>query len=91
MAQGVQKKTEYAGLQFLGVSAVKKLLGFEIREAPGEHARGKFRVRLSEEAPVVCERNVPGINSFLPNSFLSFSSASCFDILKGSITSAPYG
>lgn len=59
MAQGVQKKTEYAGLQFLGVSAVKKLLGFEIREAPGEHARGKFRVLLSEEAPVVCERNVP--------------------------------
>ena len=58
MAQGVQKKTEYAGLQFLGVSAVKKLLGFEIREAPGEHARGKFRVLLSEEAPVVCERNV---------------------------------
>ena len=42
-----------------GVSAVKKLLGFEIREAPGEHARGKFRVLLSEEAPVVCERNVP--------------------------------
>lgn len=37
----------------------KKLLGFEIREAPGEHARGKFRVLLSEEAPVVCERNVP--------------------------------
>ena len=59
MAQGVQKKTEYAGLQFQGVFGVKKLLGFEIWEIPGEHARGKFRVLLSEEAPAVCERNVP--------------------------------
>ena len=59
MAEGVQKKTEYAGLQFQGAFGVKKLLGFEIWEIPGEHARGKFRVLLSEEAPAVCERNVP--------------------------------
>ena len=59
MAEGVQKKTEYARLQFQGAFGVKKLLGFEIWEIPGEHARGKFRVLLSEESPAVCERNVP--------------------------------
>ena len=37
----------------------KKASGIEIWEIPGEHARGKFRVLLSEEAPAVCERNVP--------------------------------
>lgn len=58
MAQGVQKKTEYAGLQFLGVSAVKKLWDLRYGKPRGA-CRGKFRVLLSEEAPVVCERNVP--------------------------------
>lgn len=68
MAQGVQKKTEYAGLQFLGVSAVKKLLGFEIREAPGEHARGnsvcscqkKRRLSVKGMFPCSCGRRETG-------------------------------
>ena len=65
---GVQKKTEYAGLQFLGVSAVKKLLGFEIQEAPGSmpgensvcSCQKKRRLSVKGMFPCSCGRRKPG-------------------------------
>ena len=55
MAEGIQKKIEYSDLQFISSFAMEKILDFQIWEEPGEHARGNFRLLLSE--------NETGINS----------------------------
>ena len=55
MAEGIQKKIEYADLQFISAFAMGKILDFQTWEVPGEHARGNFRLLLSE--------NETGINS----------------------------
>ena len=55
MAEGLQKKIEYADLQFISAFAMEKILDFQTWEDPGEHARGNFRLLLSE--------NETGINS----------------------------
>lgn len=57
MAEGIQKKIEYADLQFISAFAMEKILDFQTWEIPGEHARGNFRLLLSE--------NETGINSIL--------------------------
>ena len=46
MAEGIQKKIEYADLQFISSFAMEKILDFQIWEEPGEQARGNFRLLL---------------------------------------------
>lgn len=55
MAEGLQRKIEYSDLKFTSSFAMEKILDFQTWEVPGEHARGNFRLLLSE--------NETGINS----------------------------
>ena len=55
MAEVLQRKIEYADLKFISSFAMEKILDFQTWEIPGEHARGSFRLLLSE--------NETGINS----------------------------
>ena len=55
MAEGLQRKIEYSDLKFTSSFAREKILDFQTWEVPGEHARGNFRLLLSE--------NETGINS----------------------------
>lgn len=59
MAEGLQRKMEYAGLQFISVFAMGKILDFQIWEIPGEHARGSFRLLLSEDETDINGMNAP--------------------------------
>lgn len=55
MAEGLQRRIEYSDLKFISSFAMEKILDFQTWEDPGEHARGNFRLLLSE--------NETGINS----------------------------
>ena len=55
MAEGLQRRIEYSDLKFISAFAMGKILDFQTWEVPGEHARGNFRLLLSE--------NETGINS----------------------------
>ena len=48
MAEGLQRKIEYSDLKFISSFAMEKILDFQTWEVPGEHARGNFRLLLSE-------------------------------------------
>ena len=65
MAKGIQKKIEYADLQFISAFAMEKILDFQTWEIPGEHARGNFRLLLSEN-----ETGINGMNAFDENELL---------------------
>ena len=58
MAEGLQRKIEYADLQFISAFAMEKILDFQTWEIPGEHARGNFRLLLSEN-----ETGINGMNA----------------------------
>ena len=59
MAEGLQKKIEYADLQFISAFAMEKILDFQTWEVPGEHARGNFRLLLSENEIGINSMNAP--------------------------------
>ena len=59
MAEGLQKKIEYADLQFISAFAMEKILDFQTWEVPGEHARGNFRLLLSENETGINSMNAP--------------------------------
>ena len=59
MAEGLQKKIEYADLQFISAFAMEKILDFQTWEDPGEHARGNFRLLLSENGTDINSMNAP--------------------------------
>ena len=59
MAEGIQKKIEYADLQFISAFAMGKILDFQTWEIPGEHARGNFRLLLSENETGINGMNEP--------------------------------
>ena len=59
MAEGIQKKIEYADLQFISAFAMGKILDFQTWEIPGEHARGSFRLLLSENETGINGMNAP--------------------------------
>ena len=59
MAEGIQKKIEYADLQFISAFAMGKILDFQTWEIPGEHARGNFRLLLSENETGINGMNAP--------------------------------
>ena len=59
MAEGIQKKIEYADLQFISACAMGKILDFQTWEIPGEHARGNFRLLLSENETGINGMNEP--------------------------------
>ena len=59
MAEGIQKKIEYADLQFISAFAMGKILDFQTWEVPGEHARGNFRLLLSENETGINSMNAP--------------------------------
>ena len=59
MAEGLQKKIEYADLQFISAFAMEKILDFQTWENPGEHARGNFRLLLSENGTDINSMNAP--------------------------------
>ena len=59
MAEGIQKKIEYADLQFISAFAMEKILDFQTWEIPGEHARGNFRLLLSENETGINGMNAP--------------------------------
>ena len=59
MAEGIQKKIEYADLQFISSFAMEKILDFQTWEIPGEHARGNFRLLLSENETGINSMNAP--------------------------------
>ena len=40
MAEGLQRKIEYADLKLISSFAMEKILDFQTWEIPGEHARG---------------------------------------------------
>ena len=65
MAEGIQKRIEYADLQFISAFAMGKILDFQTWEIPGEHARGNFRLLLSEN-----ETGINGMNEMSPFSFV---------------------
>ena len=48
MAEGLQRKIEYADLKLISSFAMEKILDFQTWEIPGEHARGSFRLLLAE-------------------------------------------
>ena len=48
MAEGLQRRIEYSDLKFISSFAMEKILDFQTWEEPGEHARGSFRLLLSE-------------------------------------------
>ena len=70
MAEGLQRRIEYSDLKFISSFAMEKILDFQTWEEPGEHARGNFRLLLSE--------NEIGINSMNAPIQLLGQGAACF-------------
>ena len=60
MAEGLQRKIEYSDLKFISSFAMEKILDFQTWEVPGEHARGNFRLLLSEN-----ETGINGMNAHI--------------------------
>ena len=58
MAEGLQRRIEYSDLKFISSFAMEKILDFQTWEVPGEHARGNFRLLLSEN-----ETGINGLNA----------------------------
>ena len=58
MAEGLQRRIEYSDLKFISSFAMEKILDFQTWEDPGEHARGNFRLLLSEN-----ETGINGLNA----------------------------
>jgi hypothetical protein len=59
MAEGLQRKIEYADLKFISSFAMEKILDFQTWEIPGEHARGNFKLLLSENETGINGMNAP--------------------------------
>ena len=59
MAEGLQRKIEYSDLKFTSSFAMEKILDFQTWEEPGEHARGNFRLLLSENETGINSMNAP--------------------------------
>ncbi|WP_370778671.1 hypothetical protein [Roseburia sp.] len=59
MAEVLQRKIEYADLKFISSFAMEKILDFQTWEIPGEHARGSFRLLLSENETGINGMNTP--------------------------------
>ena len=59
MAEGLQRKIEYADLKLISSFAMEKILDFQTWEVPGEHARGNFRLLLSENETGINSMNAP--------------------------------
>ena len=59
MAEGLQRKIEYSDLKFTSSFAMEKILDFQTWEVPGEHARGNFRLLLSENETGINSMNAP--------------------------------
>ena len=59
MAEGLQRRIEYSDLKFISSFAMEKILDFQIWEEPGEHARGNFRLLLSENETGINGMNAP--------------------------------
>jgi len=59
MAEGLQRRIEYSDLKFISSFAMEKILDFQTWEDPGEHARGNFRLLLSENGTDINSMNAP--------------------------------
>ena len=59
MAEGLQRRIEYSDLKFTSSFAREKILDFQTWEVPGEHARGNFRLLLSENETGINSMNAP--------------------------------
>ena len=59
MAEGLQRRIEYSDLKFISSFAMEKILDFQTWEEPGEHARGNFRLLLSENEIGINGMNAP--------------------------------
>ena len=59
MAEGLQRRIEYSDLKFISSFAMEKILDFQTWEVPGEHARGNFRLLLSENETGINGMNAP--------------------------------
>ena len=59
MAEGLQRRIEYSDLKFISSFAMEKILDFQTWEMPGEHARGNFRLLLSENETGINSMNAP--------------------------------
>ena len=59
MAEGLQRRIEYSDLKFISSFAMEKILDFQAWEEPGEHARGNFRLLLSENETGINSMNAP--------------------------------
>ena len=59
MAEGLQRKIEYADLKLISSFAMEKILDFQTWEIPGEHARGSFRLLLAENETGINGMNTP--------------------------------
>ncbi|MFR0899778.1 MAG: AHH domain-containing protein [Anaerobutyricum sp.] len=59
MAEGLQRRIEYSDLKFISSFAMEKILDFQTWEEPGEHARGNFRLLLSENGTGINSMNAP--------------------------------
>ena len=59
MAEGLQRRIEYSDLKFISSFAMEKILDFQTWEVPGEHARGNFRLLLSENETGINSMNAP--------------------------------
>ena len=59
MAEGLQRQIEYSDLKFTSSFAREKILDFQTWEVPGEHARGNFRLLLSENETGINSMNAP--------------------------------
>ena len=59
MAEGLQRRIEYSDLKFISSFAMEKILDFQTWEDPGEHARGNFRLLLSENETGINGMNAP--------------------------------
>ena len=59
MAEGLQRRIEYSDLKIISSFAMEKILDFQTWEEPGEHARGNFRLLLSENETGINSMNAP--------------------------------
>ena len=59
MAEGLQRRIEYSDLKFISSFAMEKILDFQTWKVPGEHARGNFRLLLSENETGINSMNAP--------------------------------
>ena len=59
MAEGLQRRIEYSDLKFISSFAMEKILDFQTWEVPREHARGNFRLLLSENETGINSMNAP--------------------------------